>query len=208
MGVQQSPGPDPRDERQHQDQQDGRASARDVPEHQQLADSRAGAHLSSPGSERPVKTMYTQSANFFLVIHALLILWQAWDSFLSHILDFEGESPIPSIPVLARAWSADSASASSRGPSVGASKTRASKRKAKVAAASPPSKARKAGAGKPRVSKSISPHQERLQHRLPQTVLEVDLPCAGRPGNTLTCINSICIVLTLQFVQSTTGHRA
>jgi hypothetical protein len=64
MGVQRSPGPDLRDERQHQGQQDGRASTRDVPEHQQLADSQAGAHLSSLGGERPVKTMYTQSANF------------------------------------------------------------------------------------------------------------------------------------------------
>jgi hypothetical protein len=41
---------------------------------------------------------------------------------VSHVPDFEGKSPIPTIHVLAQALSIDSADASSRGPSATALK--------------------------------------------------------------------------------------
>jgi hypothetical protein len=82
---------------------------------------------------------------------------------VSHIPNFEGESPVPVVPISVWASSANSVGASSEGPSAGAPKTRAGKHKAKVVAAPPPPKARKVGARKPQVSKSMSLHREHLQ---------------------------------------------
>jgi hypothetical protein len=56
----------------------------------------------------------------------------ALDSFISPIPGFEGDNPIPSIPVSARSLSGESASDPSASASDGASKTRAGKRKVTV----------------------------------------------------------------------------
>jgi hypothetical protein len=72
----------------------------------------------------------------------------------------------------------------------------------------PPLRQGRSWARKPRVSKSMNLHQKCLQPRLPQTVHGVYSLCVDGPGNALTCINSICIVITLQFVQGIIGHRA
>jgi hypothetical protein len=55
---------------------------------------------------------------------------QALDSFISPILVFEGDIPIPAIPILAQSPSVESRSDMSDGASVGASKNQAGKRKA------------------------------------------------------------------------------
>jgi hypothetical protein len=67
--------------------------------------------------------------NSFLVTHSLCMQFQALDSFISTIPSFEGDSPIPAIPISVRTPSAKSVGDSLTGPSAGPSKTQASKRK-------------------------------------------------------------------------------
>jgi hypothetical protein len=58
------------------------------------------------------------------------VCMQALDNFISPIPSFEGDIPIPAIPVSARSPSDDYVSDPSAGASAGASKTRAGKQKA------------------------------------------------------------------------------
>jgi hypothetical protein len=69
---------------------------------------------------------------YFLKSYSLYVWIQALDSFISPIPGFEGDIPIPMIPVVARFPRGELASDPSASASAGASKTRVGKHKAMV----------------------------------------------------------------------------
>jgi hypothetical protein len=61
--------------------------------------------------------------NSLLVIDYLHTKLQALNSFISHIPGFEGDTPIPVVPILAQTPSVELDDDSSRGPSARSSRT-------------------------------------------------------------------------------------